>query len=261
MQKDGYTTTFRVSDGSTVKLEYRDVLPSTTELARKYAAWGYPDRYAVVTDKQTTSPIIGTKISDGDFEKGLFISVILRPSIFPSQSALLGPLAAVAFSTSLEEHSQKKIGISWVTDIVCDGEKIGGCALEGKLDSTTSYEYIIVSFAVKLNDKDFPPRLTDMVRQVFESDNLSIETIIAKTVLNKFFALCRDLKNPSKYMDVYRNKFALTDKKIKLIQDEKKITVRVMGIDKNSCALVVEAPDGKIINVSSPMNVIIPRKL
>jgi biotin-(acetyl-CoA carboxylase) ligase len=100
-----------------------------------------------------------------------------------------------------------------------------------------------------------------MVRQVFESDNLSIETIIAKTVLNKFFALCRDLKNPSKYMDVYRNKFALTDKKIKLIQDEKKTTVRVMGIDKNSCALVVEAPDGKIINVSSPMNVIIPRKL
>lgn len=261
MQNDGSVTTFRVSDGNTVKLEHRDILPSTTELAREYAALGYPDRYAIVTEKQTKSPIIGTKLSNDDFEKGLFISVILRPSMFPSQATLLGPLAAVAFATALEEHSQKKIGTGWVTDIYCNGIKIGGCALEGKLDSYTSYEYIIVSFAVKLNPKDFPPRLTDMVRQVFESENLSIETIIAKTVLNKFFLLYRNLKNPSKFMDTYRNKFVLTGKKIKYIFDGKKINVRVVGVDKDNCSLIVEGPNGETKNVFKPSNVIIPKKI
>ena len=100
-----------------------------------------------------------------------------------------------------------------------------------------------------------------MVRQVFETDNLSIGTIIAKTVLNKFFAIYRDLKNPSKYMDVYRKKFVLTDKKIKYVQSDKKLNLRVMGVDKDTCALVVQDSKGKIMNIFSPTNVILPKKL
>ena len=261
MQNDGFVTTFRVSDGNTVKLEHRDSLSSTAEVAREYARLGYPDRYAIVTEKKTTASFLGTKPADKNVENGLFISCILRPSIFSSQAGLLGPLATIAFATALEEHTHKKIGIGWVTDIYCEGEKIGGCTLEGKLDSYASYEYIIVSFAVKLDPKDFPPQLTDMVRQIFENDNLSIGTIIAKTVLNRFFALYRDLKNPSKYMDVYRKKFVLTGKKIKYIQGDKKLSLRVMGIDKDTCALVVEDPKGKVLNIFSPSNVIIPKKL
>ena len=261
MQTDKTVTTFRVSDGNTVKLEHHDALTSTAALAREYATLGYPDRYAVVTEKQAKSPVIGTKISNGDIEKGLFISCIIRPSIFPSQAALLGPLASLALATALEEHSQKKIGIGWVTDIYCEGEKIGGITLEGKLDDHTSYEYIIITFAVKLNPKDFPPRLTDMVRQVFEGEDLSIETIVAKTVLNKFFTFCRDLKNPSKYMEIYRNKFTLTGKKIKYLTGDKKTSVRVMGVDKDTCFLIVKDRNGKIFNITSPKYVLIPRNL
>ena len=261
MQNDGFVTTFRVSDGSTVKLEHRDSLSSTAEVAREYARMGYPDRYAIVTEKKTTATFLGTKSAEKNVENGLFISCILRPSIFSSQAGLLGPLATVAFATALEEHTQKKIGIGWVTDIFCEGERIGGCTLEGKLDSYASYEYIIVSFAVRLDPDDFPPQLTDMVRQVFETDNLSIGTIIAKTVLNKFFAIYRDLKNPSKYMDVYRKKFVLTDKKIKYVQSDKKLNLRVMGVDKDTCALVVQDSKGKIMNIFSPTNVILPKKL
>ena len=261
MENKGLVTSFKIFDGNTVKLEYRDTLPNTAELARAYAKAGYPDRYAVMTERQTTSPIIGTKLSEKDSEEGVFISCILRPSIFPSQAGLLGPLAAVAFATALEEHAQKKISIGWVKDIFCEGEKIGGVALEGKLDDYTSYEYLIVSFAVKLNKKDFPPRLTDMVRQVFETDNHTIGTIIAKSILNRFFTVYRDLKNPSKHMDVYKNKFALTGKKIKYLHDDKKITVRVMGIDKETCTLVTEDSKGEVIRITKPSSVSIPKKI
>ena len=261
MQNDGSVTSFRGSDGNTIKLEHHNSLSSTAELAKQYANLGYPDRYAIVTERQALPSAGGGKSGEKDFEEGLFISCLLRPSIFPSQAGLLGPLSAVAFATGLEEHTQKKISIGWVKDIYCEGEKIGGCTLEGKLDSFTSYEYIIVSFSVRLNPKDFPPRLTDMVRQVFESENLSIGTIIAKTILNRFFTLYRDLKNSSKFMDVYRNKFVLTGKKIKFLNDDKKTTVKVMGVDKDTCSLVVEDSKGEIINISSPSSVIIPKKL
>lgn len=250
MLNDKEIVSFRVSDGNTVKLEYRTSLPSTAALAREYALAGYPDRYAVFTERQ-----------NGDDEDGLYLSCILRPSIFPSQASLVGPLAAVAFASALEEHTSKKMEIGWVSDIYCDGVKLGGCSVEGKLDNFTSYEYMIISFSAKLDDKIFPPRLTDLVRMVFESENNSVSMIIAKTVLNKFFALYRDLKTPEKHMDVYRTRFALIGKKIKYIDNGKKRHAKVVDIDKKSCMLLIETKDGEKLRISSPSMVIIPNKL
>ena len=252
---------FRASDGNTVKLEYRSSLPSATALAREYAKAGYPDRYAVFTDKQTSVSSLGSALSESESENGLYLSCILRPSIFPSQAGAIGPLSTVAFALALEEHTTKRLGIGWVSDIYCDGVKIGGVSVEGKLDNFTSYEYLIVSFSVKLDKKNFPPRLTDMVRQVFEDGNVSVPMIMAKTVLNKFFAVYRELKNPEKNLNLYTSKFILTDKKIKFIEDGRKKTVRVQGINKDDLTLIVESRDGRKIHVSSPASVIIPNKI
>jgi hypothetical protein len=40
----------RASDGSVVKLECHNALPSTAKLAREYAKRGYPDRYVVFAE-------------------------------------------------------------------------------------------------------------------------------------------------------------------------------------------------------------------
>ena len=260
MQDDKTVLSFRASDGNTVRLEYRESLPSTAELAKEYAIAGYPDRYAVFTEKQTAISATGAPISRGEAEKGLYLSCILRPSIFPSQAGCIGPLSAVALAAALEEHTMKSIGIGWVSDIYCDGVKVGCTEVEGKLDNFTSYEYLIVTFAVKL-DKKFTPRLTDMVRRVFEDGNQSIPIIMAKTVLNRFFAIYREIKNPSKHINHYVNRFALTDKKIKYIEDGKKKTVKVIGVNKENLALIIERKKGEQIQVTSPSSVIIPNKL
>ena len=252
--------TFRASDGNTVRLEYQESLPSTAALAKEYAKAGYPDRYAVFAEKQTAVSATGAPITRGEPEKGLYLSCILRPSIFPSQAGCIGPLSAVALAAALEEHTMKSVGIGWVSDIYCDGVKIGCTSVEGKLDDFTSYEYLIVSFAVKL-DKKFSPRLTDMVRRVFEDGNLSIPIIMAKTVLNRFFAIYREIKNPAKHLNHYVNRFALTGKKIKYIEDGKKKTVKVVGINKENLGLIVEHRRGHQSTVTSHSSVIIPNKL
>lgn len=261
MQSEINIFSFRASDGNTVKLEYRESLPSTSALAREYASAGYPDRYTVFTEKQTVISALGEPLSSGESEKGLFLSCILRPSIFPSQAGAVGPLSALALSLALEEHTAKKMGIGWVSDIYCDNVKIGCVNVEGKFDSYTSYEYLIINFAVRLDEKNFPPRLTDMVRRVFEEDNISVPMIMAKTVLNKFFSIYKDMKNPAKHLNLYAGKFALTDKKIKFTEDGKKKNAKIVGINKEDLTLIIETRDGRRINISSPSAVIIPNKL
>ena len=237
---DRTVNAIRLSDGSIVKLEYRQAIASTAKLAKEYARAGYPDKYVIFSESQSNTQITGTKLSDGESEHGVFLSCILRPSFFPSQAGLLGALSSVALLTGLAEHTEKKLGIGWVSDIFCNGRRIGGVAIEGKLDSFSSYEYLIVSFAVKLTNEDFPPKLIDMIRKVFENDNASIEMIIAKNILNKFFTVYHSIKSPEKFMKLYKERSVLIGKTVKVIENGKRKKCRVADIDSATGALIVD---------------------
>ncbi len=249
----------RASDGSVIKFECHKALPSTAKLAKAYAKIGYPDRYVVFAEGQK-------KIEDdgkfrGSIESGIFMSCILRPSIFPSQASLISSLAAVSMASALEEHTTKEIGIGWVSKIYCDGKLIGNATIEGKLDNFTSYEYIVVTFSIFINEEDFPPRLDDLIKKVFESESTSIPMIIGKNILNKFFTYYSNLRNHTKFMSIYRQKFQLRGKTIRYINNGRRERCKVLGIDANNCSLMVEDSHKKVVHISTPNNVIIPKKI
>ncbi len=242
--------------GSIVKLECHDALPSTANLAKIYAKAGYPDRYVVFAERKLPPD------GKGEGTPGVYLSCLLRPSIFPSQATFLSSLASVAAVLALEEHTVKKLGIGWVSTIYCDGMQIGNVSIEGKLDNYTSYEYIIVNFSIKLDSDSFPPRLTDLIKKVFEKDNNSVAAIIAKNILFKFFPLYTNMKNTSKYMDSYRNKFILRGKHVRRISDDgRKIKCKVLGVSEKDCSLLVEGEGGKPIKISSPKSIALPKKI
>ena len=85
--------------------------------------------------------------------------------------------------------------------------------------------------------------------------------IMAKTLLNKFFTMYKDVKTPEKHLNNYHEKFILQDKKVKYIDNGKKKPGRAIGINKENLALIIEAKDGKQISISSPSGVIIPKKI
>ena len=250
--------TMRAGDGNIVKLECHDMLPSTVTVARDYAKLGYPDRYVVFSEKRKKYG--SGKIGSG-VERGVFMSCILRPSLFASQSALISPLSAVSVVTALEEHTTKKLGLGWISKIYCNGKIIGECTIEGKLDNFTSYEYIIVTFSAVLSKEDFPPRITDLIRKVFESENTSVPIIIAKNILNKFFPYYQNMKNHTKFMDEYRKLFILRGHKIRYLNNGKKETCKVLGVDENTCSLMVEDKNKKVVLISTPNKVVIPKKI
>ena len=137
----------------------------------------------------------------------------------------------------------------------------GDISVEGKLDSFTSYEYLIINFSIRLGKESFPPRLTDMIRQVFESENASIPMIIAKNILSKFFSLYPSLKSPQKIMSSYDRLFSLRGMKIKCSINGSQKSCKVLGVDNATCALVVEMRDGSIEKITAPTGVVIPKRL
>ncbi len=260
---NNYVTTIRAIDGSIIRFESHAAMRSTAGLAKQYAStYGYPDRYVVFTDERLKPQKDGAKKkAEADTERGIFMSLILRPSIFPSQASLLSSLAAAAVASALSEHTSKDIGIGWVSRIFCDGRLIGDIGITGKLDNYTSYEYLIITFELTLSERDFPPRLGDIVKQVFEKDNSSVPMIMAKNILNKFFLFYQSRKNPSVFMDVYRKKFILRGQRIKYLADGRKMSAKVLGINDTNCTLKIENSDGVIEDIQNPSKVIIPKRI
>ena len=254
--------TYREADGSIINFEAHSSLKSPLELARYYATEkNYPDRYVVFTDRLAKVKTIAKKDFEAEAEYGIFMSCILRPSIFPSQAALLNAMSTAAMVSALEDHTSKEMGIGWVSDVYCDGVKIGSVSLEGKLDNFTTYEYIIISFNAKLSKDNFPPTLADMVKKVFESENTSVNMIIARNVLTKFFKFYQNIKTPQKFMSEYTRRFALRGKKVKYFRDEKWKSHKVLGIDSKTGELIIDNGKDPDIRVSSPVLIQNPKKI
>ncbi len=255
---NNYVSSMRATDGSIVKIEAHDALLSTTKLARAYAKIKYPDRYLIFSERLFSVDNDSKTQKVG--ERGIYMSLILRPSFFPSQASLLRALCASAVASALEEHTEKDIGIGWVSNLFCSGKQIGNISIEGKLDNFASYEYIIINFSISLSDDNFPARVGDLITKVFKDEGSSIPLIIAKNILNKFFALYSQLKNPAKYMDIYKNKFIMTGAKVKYnTKDGKKASGKILGINPDNCALLVETPKKEIVTIFGENNVTLPR--
>ncbi len=254
-------STVKVGNGTTVKIEYRDFASSTAELAKEYAIQGYPDRYAILTEHQATGEITGTKLRDGELEKGIFLSLILRPSFFLAQAGSLGTMSVVALTQALESYTDKEMGIGWVSDIFCEGVKIGGTQIEGKIKDTNSYDYIIITFAAKIDEKNFPPRLKDSIKMIFENDSPSLGMMMAKTILDKFFSAYSNIKASDIHKRYYVSKFVLMNTKIKYIDGDKKKNAKIVGIDKDTLSLIISTRGQEKITVSKPSQVIIPGRI
>lgn len=262
MALDGKSySTIKVGNGTAVKIEYRDAIPSTALLAKEYAMQGYPDRYAIFTERQSDGRLTGTRTREGRFEKGIFLSVILRPSFFTSQISAIGPISVAALAQAIEGFTDRSIGISWATDLYCNGMRIGGTQIEGKLRDQFSYEYIIVSFGVRIDEKNFPPRLRDMVKKVFEEGNPSVEVMMAKAILECFFNSYLNIKSPEKALEYYERHFILNGAKISCKINGRRLPCRVIGIDPQTHTLNVRLSRSKTAQISKPSDVYVPKRL
>ena len=253
--------TYRPTDGSVVHIECHERLASTAALAREYAAKGYSDSYCIYAEAQTDTSLTGTKVAEGEADTGVFLSCILRPRFFPSQACFLGELCAVALAGALEHHTDARMDIGWISDIFCEGKRIGGCSLESRLDAYMTYEYLIVSFAVHLDPKIFPCRLSDMMKTVFSDDHASVPLRMAKGILDHFYRLYRDMQNPKKFMDDYRRKFAMSGASVTYLAPEGARRGKILGIDTEGGHLLVDLGAGGIQRISGKSRLILPKRV
>lgn len=131
-------------------VHYFDTTTSTMDESRAIAL-GAPEGTIVVAETQTRGRgRLGRNWSSPKY-KGIYVSIILKPGILPSQAPVLALLAAVGICEGIAEATGIRAGIKWPNDIILGGKKLGGILteLDAELDTI---RFVVVAFGLNVNN-------------------------------------------------------------------------------------------------------------
>lgn len=144
-------------------IHYEDSVDSTQKIAVRLSVNGVPEGTAVIAEEQ----LVGRGRMDRRWHSpkytGIWMSLILRPTIPIYKTPQLTLITAVAIVQAIEEMTNLKPQIKWPNDILMNGKKVTGILteLQAEADKVSS---IIIGIGINVNQKteDYPPELQDI---------------------------------------------------------------------------------------------------
>lgn len=123
---------------------------STNDALKSQADAGAPEGCTVVADNQTRGRgRMGRKWLSLK-GKGLYMSVLLRPSWLASDSLAVSMLAALAVARVLKRMGVGDVALKWPNDVRASGRKIAGVLVEPRI-SSDMMDYCVVGIGVNVS--------------------------------------------------------------------------------------------------------------
>ena len=114
-------------------LVYAPRLTSTQDLAARLATRGWPEGAAVLAEEQTAGRGRQGRSWWAPPGGALLLSLLLRPTLPPSQARQLTIAAGLAAAESIEDVCAVPVELKWPNDLYIRGRKVGGILVESRL--------------------------------------------------------------------------------------------------------------------------------
>lgn len=137
-----------------------DVIDSTNNYAKKIAMEGCEDGSVVVAETQTSGKGRLGRAWNAAKKAGIWMSVVLRPSIPPEDVQVITIAASVAVVSALKRTTGISAGIKWPNDIVVEGKKVCGILTEMNSEME-QVNFLVLGIGINVNQEteDFPEDL------------------------------------------------------------------------------------------------------
>ncbi|WP_186577783.1 biotin--[acetyl-CoA-carboxylase] ligase [Aquibacillus kalidii] len=149
---------------------HKTKLNSTQILGNQLAAEGEGHGTVIIADEQTNGRGRMERSWYSARDKGIWMSIILRPGLLPNQAPQLTLLTATVLADVL---SQKNISVTikWPNDILINGKKAAGILTEMQAEQD-QIKYVVLGIGLNLNQlqSEFPDSIKD------KATSLRVET-------------------------------------------------------------------------------------
>ena len=185
--------------------------------------------------------------------KGIWMSLILKPDLQPTEGIKMTQIAAVAVCEAIRELTGLEALIKWPNDIVINGKKVCGILTEmaGELNEIS---YIVVGIGINVNMVEFTGDLKEKATSLYIESNRKVDRkqMVAKILkefeeLYELFIKELDLVDTLKKLKEYS---AVLGKNIRIIQGKRERIAKAVDIDKQGF-LIIENKEGKRELISS----------
>lgn len=131
---------------------------STNTHALAEARSGAPHGSFYLADEQTS----GRGRSDHQWHsaasQGLYLSVLIRPAIAPSDLAWIPLLTGLAAHRAIQQVTALAVDLRWPNDLLIGPRKTGGILVEGQAESSR-VSAVVAGIGINLHQQSFPPNL------------------------------------------------------------------------------------------------------
>ena len=144
---------------------YYSQINSTNTKAKELAARDAPEGTLVVAEQQVEGRGRKGRTWFSPPEGGIYISLILKPHISPSEAPKITMLTGVVVAETLLKLTPCKINIKWPNDILVNGKKIAGILTEMSTEMD-AIEYIVVGLGMNVTTPRFPDDIKDKATSI-----------------------------------------------------------------------------------------------
>ena len=141
------------------KFHYTAVTGSTNTDALAAARDGAPHGSVFFTDEQTAGRGRGNHDWHSAAGQGLYVSVILRPSIALQDMPLIPLAAGLAAAQAIAITAGREVDLRWPNDLLIGPRKAGGILVESKTESG-SPAFAVVGIGINVHQRSFDPDLS-----------------------------------------------------------------------------------------------------
>ena len=228
------------------KILYYKELDSTNTKIKELAKEGAESGTVVVADRQTAGKGRRGRTWDSPGGTNIYMSILLRPEVKPSQAPMLTLVMAYSIAKVLQKQGYCDVQIKWPNDLILSGKKICGILTEMELNGE-EISHVIVGVGINANVKEFPTELTDKATSLYLEKGQEVDRKqLIQEIAERFEADYKcfiETKDLAFLQEAYNEMLVNYGREVRVLEPGNEYTAYALGIHKNG-ELLVRKADG-----------------
>lgn len=181
------------------KLHIFPSVESTNTYAMQQGAKDAPHGSAYVAEEQTAGRGRGAHVWHSEPGTGLYVSVLLRPQMKPSDALWLSLASGLAVLRAVEDTTGMVADIRWPNDLLLGNRKFAGILTEMHAEATR-VRYAVIGIGINVSHRRFPAELCNVATSLYleSKQPLSRQDLLA-AILNALDAKIGALMQPESF--------------------------------------------------------------
>jgi BirA family biotin operon repressor/biotin-[acetyl-CoA-carboxylase] ligase len=229
------------SAGIAAPVHFFKVTGSTNTDLFELARQGAPEWTLVVAGEQRTGRGRLGRTWASLEGRSLLASILLRPTVGPSDAPLLSLLAAVCMVRAIQSTNGVSVMCKWPNDLVVGERKLGGILAEAHVDSER-LSFVVIGTGVNVAEQpdDFPPEIKRTATSILMEGG----RVYGVALLREYLRELRGLYRPTgenlrtDVLDVYRGMSVTIGREVVATTAAGEVRGRAVGIGERGELLV-----------------------